>query len=51
MSDYIIRPYASDDNAALAVVWNESDDQWPGTFTGGVSMTEELVQDWMDSES
>jgi RimJ/RimL family protein N-acetyltransferase len=50
-SDYIIRPYTSDDNAALAVMWNESDDQWPGTFTGGVPMTDELVRDWMDKET
>jgi len=51
MSDYTIRPYTSDDNAALAVMWNESDDQWPGTFTGGVPMTEEMMQDWMDKET
>lgn len=51
MSDYIIRPYTSKDNAALAVMWNESDDQWPGTFTEGVPMTEEIVRDWMDKET
>jgi ribosomal protein S18 acetylase RimI-like enzyme len=51
MSDYVIRPYTSEDNAALAVMWNESDDQWPGTFTGGVPMTEEIVRDWMDKET
>jgi RimJ/RimL family protein N-acetyltransferase len=51
MSDYVIRPYTSEDNAPLAVMWNESDDQWPGTFTGGVPMTEEQVRDWMDEET
>jgi ribosomal protein S18 acetylase RimI-like enzyme len=51
MSDYAIRPYTSEDNAALAVMWNESDDQWPGTFTEGVPMTEEIVRDWMDKET
>jgi RimJ/RimL family protein N-acetyltransferase len=50
MSDYTIRPYTSEDNAPLAVMWNESDDQWPGTFTGGVPTTEEQVRDWMDEE-
>lgn len=51
MSDYIIRPYEPTDNAPLAVMWNESDDQWPGTFTNGVPMTEEIVQDWMEKET
>ena len=51
MSDYTIRPYQPTDNAALAVMWNESDDQWPGTFTEGVPMTEEIVRDWMDKET
>lgn len=50
MSDYTVRPYTSADNASLAVMWNESDDQWPGTFNEGVPMTEEKVQDWMDKE-
>ena len=51
MSNYVIRPYTPEDNAPLAVMWNESDDQWPGTFTGGVPMTEEQVRDWMDEET
>ena len=51
MSDYIIRPYTSADNAGLARMWNESDDQWPGTFTNGVPFTEEFVRDWMDKET
>lgn len=50
-SNYIIRPYAPADNAALAVMWNESDDQWPGTFTEGVPLTEARVQEWMDKET
>jgi len=50
-SEYTIRPYTSNDNAALALMWNESDDQWPGTFNEGVPMTEERVRDWMDKES
>ena len=51
MSDYIIRPYDPADNASLAVMWNESDDQWPGTFTKGVPMTEEIVRDWIEKET
>ncbi len=51
MSDYTIRPYTPADNAGLAIMWNESDEQWPGTFTGGVPMTEEIVQDWMGKEA
>ena len=51
MSEYTIRPYTSADNAGLACMWNESDDQWPGTFTGGVPMTEEMVRDWMEKET
>jgi GNAT superfamily N-acetyltransferase len=35
-------------DAKLAVMWNESDDQWPGTFTKGVPMTEKSVSEWMD---
>jgi ribosomal protein S18 acetylase RimI-like enzyme len=53
MSDFAIRPYAytEEDAAKLAVMWNESDDQWPGTFTGGVPMNTERVRDWMDRET
>jgi len=47
---YVVRPYTSDDNAGLAVMWNESDDQWPGTFTRGVPFTEERVRKWMEHE-
>jgi RimJ/RimL family protein N-acetyltransferase len=52
MSDFTIRPYAhtDEDAAKLAVMWNESDDQWPGTFTEGVPMTTERVREWMDRE-
>ena len=53
MTDFTIRPYAytEDDAAKLAVMWNESDDQWPGTFTGGVPLTTERVREWMDKET
>jgi GNAT superfamily N-acetyltransferase len=32
-------------------MWNESDDQWPGTLTDGVPFTAEIVRDWMDKET
>jgi ribosomal protein S18 acetylase RimI-like enzyme len=51
MSDYTIRPYTPADNAGLAIMWNESDEQWPGTFTGGVPMTEEIMRDWLSKET
>ncbi len=53
MSDYKIRPYnyTDTDAANLARMWNESDDQWPGTFTEGVPMTAERVRQWMARET
>ena len=53
MSGFMIRPYAytDADAAKLAVMWNESDDQWPGTFTEGVPFTTERVREWMDRET
>ena len=51
MSEYEIRPYDPADNAGLAVMLNESDDQWPGTFTEGVPMTEENMRDWVEKET
>jgi len=49
--NYNIRPYTPTDTAGLAVMWNESDDQWPGTFTQGVPFTEERVREWMEKET
>jgi putative hydrolase of the HAD superfamily len=51
MSEYTIRPYDPADNAGLAVMLNESDDQWPGTLTGGVPATEEIMRDWVEKET
>ena len=48
--EYTLEPYSPEHNAGLAVMWNESDDQWPGTWTGGVPMTTERVAQWMDEE-
>jgi RimJ/RimL family protein N-acetyltransferase len=53
MKDFTIRPYAFNDAdaAKLAVMWNESDDQWPGTFTDGVPLTAQRVSEWMAREA
>lgn len=39
------------DAEKLAVMWNESDDQWPGTWTGGVPMTAETIKEWYEREN
>ncbi len=53
MKNFTIRPYAftDEDAAKLAVMWNESDDQWPGTFTDGVPFTAQRVSEWMERET
>ena len=49
--EFILRTIDIEKDAdKLAVMWNESDDQWPGTWTGGVPMTAETVLDWYKQE-
>ncbi len=48
--DYPIEPYNHTHDAGLAVMWNESDQQWPGGFTRGVPFTAERIADWMDKQ-
>ncbi len=45
---YTLHPYDHRFDAGLAEMWNESDDQWPGTFNNGVPMTQARVSEWMD---
>lgn len=45
---YTLHEYDHRFDAGLAVMWNESDDQWPGTFNDGVPQTEERIAEWMD---
>ncbi len=45
---YTLHPYDHRFDAGMAQMWNESDDQWPGTFTDGVPFTTERVAEWMD---
>ncbi|MCA9968242.1 MAG: hypothetical protein KC423_28545, partial [Anaerolineales bacterium] len=47
--NYRIISYSHDHAASLAQMWNESDDQWPGTFTRGVPYTTERIKEWMGS--
>ncbi|HVE92532.1 MAG TPA: GNAT family N-acetyltransferase, partial [Actinomycetota bacterium] len=47
----VLRPLVLDeDAAALAQMWNASDDQWPGTWSGGVPVTAEMVIDRLTRE-
>ncbi|HUF37633.1 MAG TPA: GNAT family N-acetyltransferase [Anaerolineales bacterium] len=45
---YTLHPYDHSFDAGLAQMWNESDHQWPGTFTDGVPFTEQTLAEWMD---
>lgn len=38
------------DAAALAEMWNESDLEWPGTWSGGVPVTARDIRDWHERE-
>jgi RimJ/RimL family protein N-acetyltransferase len=42
-----IMPYSDNIAASLAQMWNESDGEWPGTFTRGVPLSEERIVKWM----
>ena len=45
---YHIHLYSHEDAEGVATMWNESDEQWPGTFTRGVPLTGERVIEWQD---
>jgi RimJ/RimL family protein N-acetyltransferase len=34
----------------LVDMWAASDDQWPGTWSGGVELTERMIADWMERD-
>lgn len=48
MSDNItLRPIdLARDAEKLAAMWNDSDAEWPGTWTGGVPTTAQYIRDW-----
>ena len=48
---YLLRSVEIERDAEkLARMWNDSDDQWPGTWTQGVPMTAENVREWLARE-
>jgi GNAT superfamily N-acetyltransferase len=50
--DYVIREIDMPADAEkLAEMWRVSDDQWPGTFSGGVEFTAEKVIEWHEREN
>lgn len=45
--DVTIRPFDSEADAEkLVEMWRASDDQWPGTFTRGVTLTTDWIRAW-----
>ena len=50
--NYTLRPIDIDQDAdKMAQMWNDSDDQWPGTWCEGVPMTAQRVRDWDEREN
>jgi len=45
-----ITEYRTDDAAAVAEMFNGSQDGWPGGFGGGQHFTAEMVRDYVDSD-
>lgn len=45
---YTLHPYHPKFAAGMAQMWNESDQQWPGTFTRGVPFDEKRILEWME---
>jgi GNAT superfamily N-acetyltransferase len=48
MTTHRIREYHDSDAADVAVLFNESNDAWPGGFTGGKDLTAEDIRRWVD---
>jgi len=53
MSDeFVIRECViAEDAEKLAAMWKASDDQWPGTWSGGTEITPEMIVEWFERES
>ena len=50
-TEYIIRELEMpNDVPKLLEMWKVSDDQWPGTWSGGVEMTEQYITEWIERE-
>jgi len=51
MNEYSIRELdLAHDIPKLVQMWEASDDQWPGTWSGGVKVTEQMIADWLQRE-
>ncbi len=52
MSDrYVIRELdPTHDVPKLVEMWRASDDQWPGTWSGGVEITEQMMAEWLERD-
>ena len=49
--EFALRPLdLKRDAPALARMWMESDDQWPGTWSGGIEITPTMIQEWLERE-
>ena len=50
-NDYILREMdITQDAVKLAEMWCASDNQWPGTWSGGTEITPEMVTEWTERE-
>jgi RimJ/RimL family protein N-acetyltransferase len=48
---YLIREMDIEHDAPkLATMWKASDDQWPGTWSGGVEITAQMIAEWFERE-
>jgi RimJ/RimL family protein N-acetyltransferase len=48
---YIIRELdLAHDAPKLVKMWEASDDQWPGTWSGGIEVTEQMITEWLERD-
>ena len=49
--EFVIREVViAEDAEKLATMWKASDDQWPGTWSGGTDITPQMVTEWYERE-
>ncbi len=49
---FIIREVdIAQDAEKLAAMWRASDNQWPGTWSGGTEITPQMVTEWSEREA
>ncbi len=50
-TEYILRQLdIAKDAVKLAEMWLGSDEQWPGTWSGGAEITPQMVTEWHERE-